>query len=252
MVSGLPTDPNARSWIAFLGLASALCAIAALAASVVGYRLAWWPVRTALGISEYAAYAAALGLVLSLVGLLMALRRRAGRGVVAGLVGLIAALPLVVLAVQWNYAARSYPPINDITTDTEDPPIFWDMPNPTEYPGGETAALQGAAYPDLQPLALEVAPERAFALALALARDSGWEIVTEAPDEGRIEAVSTTLFYGFKDEVVIRIEPAGSGAMVDLRSRSRIGRSDLGANAARIRAFLAELRERAAGEAQQR
>lgn len=111
---------------------------------------------------------------------------------------------------------RRYPPINDISTDTADPPVFWDMPKPSVYPGGQTAALQRDAYPDLRPLTLALAPERAFDLASAIARDSGWQIVAEKPDEGRIEAVATTLFYGFKDEVAIPVEPAeGGAAMAD-------------------------------------
>ncbi|MPZ11144.1 MAG: DUF1499 domain-containing protein [Kiloniellaceae bacterium] len=248
MTSGLSTDSRPRVWTALLGLALGLGGIAAVATSGIGYRLGWWPVRTALGISEYAAYAAILGLGLSLVGLVGSLRLGARRDVLWGLLGLAASLPVVAMAAHWEYTARAYPPINDISTDTEDPPVFWDVPNPSAYPGGETAALQRAAYPDLAPLALGVAPERAFALALALAEDSDWEIVAEEPEEGRIEAVDSTLLYGFKDEIVIRVEPSEDGAVVDLRSRSRLGRSDLGVNAARISRFLAALEERAAAE----
>jgi hypothetical protein len=243
-----PADGRPRSPTALLGFACALAGVAALVLSAAGYRLAWWPVPTAMRLAEYGAYAALVGLVLSLAGLVLALRRRAGRGVVLGLLGLIAALPLVALAVQWDYATRHYPPINDISTDTEDPPIFWDMPNPSEYPGGRTAELQRAAYPDVTSLTLPLSPERAFALALELARDSGWQIVAEAPEEGRIEAVATSLLYGFKDEVVVRIEAGAEGAVVDLRSRSRLGRLDRGVNAARIRGFLTQLRDRAAGQ----
>jgi uncharacterized protein (DUF1499 family) len=235
--------------MALLGLLCGLGGIAALAVSAIGYRLAWWPVTTTLGLAEYGAYAAALGLGLSLIGLFLALRRRSGRGLLLGLLGLVATLPVVAMAVQWDYAARHYPPINDISTDTDDPPIFWDMPNPSEYPGGRTAELQHAAHPDLATLSLSFPPERAFALALEIARENGWEIVAEAPDEGRIEAVATSLLYGFKDEIVIRIEAAeGGGSVIDLRSRSRLGRIDRGVNAARIRAFLADLQARAAKE----
>jgi len=151
MTAGAPGEAKPRYWTALLGCAVGLGGIVALAVSAVGYRLDWWPVVTALGLARYAAYGAALGLVLSLVGLFLALRRRRGRGVVAGLVGLVVALPVVALAVQWSYAARSYPPINDITTNTEDPPVFWDMPSPGDYRDGGAAALQRAAYPDLRP-----------------------------------------------------------------------------------------------------
>src|SRR3546814_4220611 len=79
-------------------------------------------------------------------------------------------LIVLVPAAQWYYAGRTYPPINDIATNLENPPIFRAMPRPGAYPGGETAALQRAAYPGLQPLSLDIAPERAFALARALVR----------------------------------------------------------------------------------
>lgn len=237
-----------RSWLAVIGFVCDLAAVAVLAVSAIGYRLAWWPVTTALSLAEYGAYAAALGLALSLAGLLTAARRRAGGGILVGLLGLVVAAPVVAMAAQWEYAARHYPPINDISTDTEDPPVFWDMPHPSEYPGGRSAELQRDAYPDLDSLSLELTPERAFTVALEIVQDNGWEIVAEAPDEGRIEAVATSLIYGFKDEIVIRIASADSGVEVDLRSRSRLGRIDRGANAARIRDFLATLQERAATE----
>ena len=129
------------------------------------------------------------------------------RGFLLSLLGIAASLPVVAIAAQWEYAARTYPPINDISTDTEDAPVFWDMPNPTEYPGAKTAALQRAAYPDLAPLVLNVAPDRAYALALALTREKGWEVVADEPKDGRIEAVARSFLYGFRDEIVIRIAP---------------------------------------------
>ena len=219
--------------------------IAVLAASATGYRLGWWPVVTTFKIAEWAAYLAALGLIVSAIGVVVSRPGARRRGFLLGLLGIAVSLPVVAMAAQWEYAARTYPPINDISTDIEDPPVFWDMPNPTVYPGAETAALQRAAYPDLAPLNLSLAPGRAYALAYALAKDKGWEIVADEPKEGRIEVVDRSLFYGFKDEIVIRITASDGGARVDLRSRSRIGRIDRGVNAKRIRSFLAALKESA-------
>jgi len=152
---------------------------------------------------------------------------------------------VTVMAVQWQYATLTYPPINDVSTDIEDPPIFWDMPNPTDYPVERSAALQRAAYPDLVSLELTIAPERAYALAMVLVGEKGWEIIANEPDDGRIEAVASTILYGFKDEVIIRILPSDSGTRIDVRSRSRLGRIDRGVNAKRIRAVLAAFKERA-------
>lgn len=230
---------------AVAGLVLGAGAIGTVAGSAIGYRLGWWPVVTALNISEWAVYAAVLGLVASTVGAILSRPGVRQRGFLLSLLGIAASLPVVAIAIQWEYAARTYPPINDISTDTEDPPVFWDMPNPTVYPGAQTAALQRAAYPDLAPLILNVVPDRAYALAKALTRDKGWEIIADEPKEGRIEAVDRSLLYGFKDEIVIRITTSNGGARVDLRSRSRIGRIDRGVNAKRIRSFLAALKERA-------
>ena len=79
------------------------------------------------------------------------------------------------------------------------------------------------------------------ATALEAARASGWEIVAAVPQERRIEAVATTFWFGFKDDIVVRIRPAPGGSRIDVRSVSRVGRSDLGTNAKRIRAFLGRL-----------
>ncbi len=144
--------------------------------------------------------------------------------------------------------ARSVPPIHDISTDTENPPLFVailakrrDAPNPAGYGGPGIAAQQRAGYPDLAPQFYRMKPEALFGHALRAARELGWKIAAAVPEEGRIEAVDTTFWFGFKDDVVVRIAPAEGGSRLDLRSVSRVGRSDVGANAARIRKFLARL-----------
>jgi hypothetical protein len=232
-----------RSRFALSGLVLGASGIAAPVASGIGYRLGWWPVGTALNISEWAVYVAALGLVVSVIGAIVSWPGARRRGLLPSFLGIAASLPVVAIAVQWEYAARTYPPINDISTDAEDPPIFWDMPNPTQYPGARTAALQRAAYPDLVPLILRIPADRAYALALALAKEKGWEIVADEPKDGRIEAVDRSFLYGFADEIIIRTAASDGGARVDVRSRSRIGRIDRGVNAKRIRAFLAALKK---------
>lgn len=151
--------------------------------------------------------------------------------------------------------ARGVPAIHDITTDTADPPAFVDLVpirtatgalNPPEYPGAAVAAEQKKAYPDILPLDLGLPSAEAFTRAAAAARDMGWEIVAEKAAEGRIEATATTAWFGFKDDVVIRVSASGAGSRIDVRSKSRVGRSDVGANAARIREYLAKVRARSA------
>jgi uncharacterized protein (DUF1499 family) len=162
-------------------------------------------------------------------------------------------MSLVVMAGPAVFVQKvlGVPAIHDITTDTDNPPGFVDVVplrqaagavNPPEYLGEAVAVQQRKAYPDIAPLDLTGAPAESFMRAAATARAMGWEIVAEKPAEGRIEATAVTPWFGFKDDIVIRVAAIASGSRIDVRSKSRVGRGDVGANAARIRAYLAKLR----------
>ena len=157
---------------------------------------------------------------------------------------------LIVSVATCARLAGGAPPIHDITTDTNDPPLFVDVlplragaRNSADYGGNRVADLQHAAYPDIAPVDLPIALAVAFARALAAARAMGWAIVATDTSTGRIEATATTRVFRFRDDVVIRIRPRDGGSRLDIRSVSRIGGSDLGKNASRIREFIARLRE---------
>ena len=231
---------------AYIPLLLAFFAALLLLVSGPGARLDLWEFRTGFGLLKWAAYIGLAASALALVMLLLPrIRRRGAAGLVVALV-----LGLGVAFVPWSgkRQARSVPPIHDISTDTTRPPEFVavlplraDASNPAEYGGPEIAAAQLAGYPDLQTHHMNVAPAQAFERALEAARGLGWAIVAADPASGRIEATDTTFWFGFKDDVVIRIEPDAAGSRVDVRSVSRVGGSDVGANAARIRAFLKAL-----------
>ncbi|MEQ8514453.1 MAG: DUF1499 domain-containing protein, partial [Chromatocurvus sp.] len=147
-------------------------------------------------------------------------------------------------------AAPDVPPIHDITTDVNDPPRFSDTV--VEARGEKANALdidsevieqQREAYPDLSTLVSETSIRDTFERSEKIARDLGWEILSTDLNAGRIEAVDTTAIMGFKDDVVIRVSSNADGTRVDLRSVSRVGVSDLGANAERIREFTAAFRQ---------
>ncbi|CAN5887607.1 hypothetical protein BH11GEM2_BH11GEM2_35320 [soil metagenome] len=147
------------------------------------------------------------------------------------------------------------PLIHDITTDTNDPPLFVDIlplragaRNSADYGGSGVAAQQHAAYPDIAPVDLVLAPAAAFTKALATANAMGWALVATDSSAGRIEATATTRVFHFRDDVVIRIRPHDGGSRLDIRSVSRFGGGDLGKNAARIREFIVHLRESPAHE----
>ena len=142
------------------------------------------------------------------------------------------------------------PPIHDISTDTQQPPQYVavlplraNAPNKTEYGGEAIAARQREAYPEVQPLVLEMAPPQAFERSLATVRTMGWDLVEADAASGRIEATDTTFWFGFKDDVVVRIRPtATGGSRIDVRSLSRVGGGDVGTNAKRILAYLDALK----------
>ncbi|MBT8086874.1 MAG: DUF1499 domain-containing protein [Gammaproteobacteria bacterium] len=222
----------------------ALFGAAMLLVAGPGTRLGVWEYGTGFLLMRGAFFVGAAAALFALVLLIVPGTRRAGG------VGLVAALliALVTAWVPWNgyRTVMSLPFIHDISTDTVNPPPFVDVvplradaPNPVEYPGEEVAAQQLEAYPDLATLEFSLPAAATFQRALAAAENMGWEIVAAKPEEGRIEATATTAWFGFKDDVVIRIQPTESGSRLDMRSKSRVGRSDVGANAARIRAFVA-------------
>lgn len=146
--------------------------------------------------------------------------------------------------------------INDISTDTENPPAFVAVvplrevdaqkENGPEYAGPETAAAQKLAYPDLQPLLVTQPANVVFAAAKDVVTEKGWTLVDASEVEGRIEATAETGWVRFRDDVVIRIQPGRDQTRVDVRSKSRIGRGDMGINARRIRDYLSTLQSRLA------
>jgi uncharacterized protein (DUF1499 family) len=187
----------------------------------------------------------ALGLLALLFGLISLYTTRPAKGRAGRKLALCAALvgALVVGALGWA-ASRSgaVPPINDITTDFADPPQFTalarEAPNAgrdMSYPGEEFASQQRAGYPDLAPIPFLGPPDRAFAAAKMAIESFGWKVVSADEAAGTIEATDTSRIFRFVDDIVIRIRPQPTGAIVDMRSKSREGRGDLGANAARIR-----------------
>jgi uncharacterized protein (DUF1499 family) len=230
-------------------LAAALGTVSLLTLVAIGplYRLGLVGLAGALSVLKWAGYGAAAGLVLALGGMVGAARRHArmSMAVVGFVFSLAVAVPIGVLA--WK-ASRA-PAIHDITTDTDNPPPFVAMlrlregaVNPAEYGGPEVAARQRAAYPDIVPVTLNLPPARAFDRALAAVRSMGWDLVASDPPAGRIEATDTTFWFGFKDDIVVRVQAQDNGSRVDVRSLSRVGGGDTGANAARIRKYAAALK----------
>jgi uncharacterized protein (DUF1499 family) len=241
-----PDEFEGTMKLRLLAILVAGVAIALLISAGPGTRMGLWNFRTGLGLIRWAAYLGIAGVILTLIAL--AATRPRGGGLAALLVALVVAGTAFVLPWRWAQQAKGVPPIHDITTDTEDPPEFVAVlplragaANPATYGGDSVAALQRQGYPDIRPLHLDVPPAGAFARSLATAKAMDWQIVSADTAAGRLEATATTRWFGFKDDVVVRIRPDSTGSRVDVRSVSRVGKSDVGTNAARVRTFLARL-----------
>ena len=236
------------SRIALLGFGVAILAAVVMMAAALGYRLGLWSYGFALlTLTDYAAYAAFAGGAISLVGLGRSLPGSVP-GVVLSVIGVVVGgYSCHTIYQQW-VTVKSVPFIHDITTDTVNPPAFIAVvaareaegANPHDYAGEPVARQQECGYPDLTSLLAETDPEAAYDRALEVAESMEWEIVAADRALGRIEATDTSTWYGFKDDIVIRVLAADgdAGSRVDVRSLSRVGRSDVGVNAARIRAYL--------------
>jgi uncharacterized protein (DUF1499 family) len=221
----------------------ALAAALALLASAPGSRLGLWHFRTGISLVRWAGYLGIASTVLALAGL--AVPRLRAKSVAAAF-----ALGAVVAGITGYWASRAYsvPRIHDISTDTENPPqLVATLPmragaeNSAVYGGAKLAAEQHRGYPDIAPLALAQPPQAAFERAQRAAREMGWQVIAADRAAGRLEATDTTPWFGFRDDIVVRIAADGGGSRVDVRSVSRVGRSDIGTNARRIRGFLARL-----------
>jgi uncharacterized protein (DUF1499 family) len=235
--------------VALVACGVAVLGLVLLAAAGPLYRVGVLSLPNAFTLLRWAAYVGIGAIVLALPPAMLGYAR--GRRVVV----LIASLALLGGATafgipfQLQQSARNRPPIHDITTDLENPPSFEavvplraEAPNSLERPT-DLAQQQREGYPDLAPVTLPMPGEQAFDRALAAAQDAGWRIVTADKAAGRIEATDTTRWFGFEDDVVVRLTPWGAGTRVDVRSVSRLGRGDVGTNASRIRRYLQALQD---------
>jgi uncharacterized protein (DUF1499 family) len=228
-----------------------ICAVASVM-SGLGHRFDWWSFRAGFQILRYATYGAFAVIALGLIAAIMAQTAKLRQARTLGLLGLVVGVLVAAPPLYQFYVASHVPPIHDISTDMVNPPTFVAIvarraidDNSLE-PNADTEKKQAEAYPDIKPVMMPMPPAQALTKAEAAARGMGWEIVAVDPQAMRIEATATTLLYGFKDDVVIRVAADGSGSRIDIRSASRVGRSDIGVNAKRVRAYIQKL-ETAAG-----
>ncbi|MGE6475869.1 DUF1499 domain-containing protein [Psychrobacter sp. NPDC078631] len=228
-------------------IVSLMSLIAFLLVALAGplYKFGVVELGTAFTGFKFGLFAGIAALVLLSIQLLFK-RNTASLG--SALASAVLAVAAIAVPLGMMNTAKNVPPIHDISTDLVNPPEFVaiaplraDASNPVEYAGAEVAEQQRTAYPDLQTLAYaQSKPELVKASNQAI-ENLGWELVNTDADKGIIEATETTAWFGFKDDVLIRVTDNDSERLVDIRSKSRVGQSDLGKNAARIHSFIEEL-----------
>lgn len=242
-----PTNPISHrlARIAFI-----LATVGSIIVAVSGplHRYLGLDIEAAIAVFRYGFYLTVAGVALGLATILPARPGDRRRGSVAAFLAIVIGGAGAWVPLHWFLHAQQRPAINDITTDTTTPPplvataqLRRGASNPPAY-RKENAALQRAAFPDIEPVLLAVPPAEAFKRVERLAMTLGWDIVAQVPAEGRLEAVVTSPWFGFRDDVVVRVRPQGTGSRVDIRSKSRNGEADLGGNVDRVRTFLARLK----------
>jgi hypothetical protein len=248
-------------WTRLITWAALLLGLGAVVAALVaalGSAAEIWSFRAGLTSLRYLFWTAVAGAVLGLIGLILA--RRRPKLLLANLVALVAALGFVLYLGDLVRTAKSVPAIHDVATDLDDMPQFARLKVRSDNlekipdegkpqlkalpPEARWKAVHRAHYGDLRTVRLSTPPAETVRRVAALARDRGWELALVDEAAGRVEATETSRFFRFKDDVVVRVRPApGGGSLVDMRSISRVGASDVGMNAKRVRAFLSDLRK---------
>ena len=235
-------------WAKFV-LYIGLIAIVALPVGALGTRFGAWSFGLGFQFLFGGCLLAVVSLVLGIAAFIRATLRNRPADRVPAIVGVAASVFVLAWMAQQFLTAMSLPGIHNISTDREDPPAFDAIvalrgpgTNALEY-DAEDAAAQAAGYPDLATLHTSASPQESLERAGAIARGLGWEVVNEDADKGIVEATETTFWFGFKDDVVVRVRADGADTKIDLRSVSRVGQGDLGANARRIMLFLERFEE---------
>lgn len=249
MPSSTNTPRRGGKWpLVTAWLAITLLIVAGVLIGVSGpaYKAEWIELGTSFTWLRQGAQLAMGAALLGLITLILAGVLRRWRPALVGALVTLAVVAMVAIPMQMKERAQSVPPIHDITTDMENPPVFRllatareEAPNAVDYPGAETAKQQQLAYPQLKPIVLEAPLARVMEAVQRQVQARGWEIA--GTTDNTIEATATTRWFGFKDDVAIRMTETERGVQVDMRSASRLGKSDLGTNAERIQVFLEDL-----------
>jgi hypothetical protein len=251
-----------QSSLAVWSVRLAMLSVPVLIIAAIGHRAAMMDAMTTYSVIAVGFSVAGLAVIASVLAF-AGIWRDGRKGARTALWGLLVGLLVLSVPAIGAWRVVAYPRLTDIMTDLDDPPQFQAVlaergtdSRPIADPTDDQADLQRDAYPDLVTRQYPVGTARVFADALALVADRGWRILgqhqpDDQDDSGRIEAVAMTPIFGFRQDVVIRIQSNGDGSLVDMRSAARNGAHDLGADADRIRDFFADLDDSLQGISEQ-
>jgi uncharacterized protein (DUF1499 family) len=251
----IPEEPTSRLALWARGLALFALSVAILAIVIV--RLDFIEALPGLATFAGAAGIAVIAMLFAFAAFVV-IWREGLKGFGHALLAFVIGIVLLVYPAYLGTKAYRLPPLNDVTTDANDPPRFEAIArlrpreaNPITYPGPAFAELQRATYPKIAPLQTASTPAELYEAALTVISKRKWRIIeARSPQtgrrEGRIEAVARTAFMGFRDDVIVRIRPISGGARLDIRSASRYGQHDFGANAQRIVGLIEDIEEEVA------
>jgi uncharacterized protein (DUF1499 family) len=231
----------------------AVFSVVAVVVSIIIVRFGFLEMKPALATFFGALGCAALSILVSLAAF-AAIWQNGSRGMSRILLALLIDAVVLAYPAYLGLQYRRLPPIHDITTDPIDPPRFdalarlrsGDGANTAVYAGLYSAEQQRQAYPDIEPVDIDIPVDRAYAITLRLVNKRKWLVIDERPPQpprgiGRIEAVARTPIMGFREDVSIRVMPNGEDSRIDIRSSSRYFESDLGSNASRITRLIDDL-----------
>jgi uncharacterized protein (DUF1499 family) len=241
---------DGRKWWASALMVGAVVGLVCLLLGALGTKFGVWGFQGGFMLLGVGTVLAAVVFFLGIIGGVYCMSKKMQAELSAILTGVVVSVVMLGMMGSQFVAATSVPPIHNISTDTDSPPQFDKLvaireaegANPHAYDREALAQVQKEAYPQIKPLISDVAPGEMQNRVVQALESMGLEVADSNVQAGRVEATDETFWFGFKDDVVVRIRPEGSGSVVDVRSVSRVGQSDLGKNAERISEILARLK----------
>lgn len=246
----IDTGGQKKAWWASALMIGGVISLLCLPIGALGSRVGLWTFELGIPLLSIGVVLAVIVLVLGIAALIFITVRKQTAQRNPVVIGVVLSVLVLALMGSQFMTAVSVPPIHNISTDTQNPPAFDKLvavrqadgkTNPLEYNAEELAPQQLAAYPQVKPLISQAPVSDMFSRAHKALEDMGLEVVNADATAGILEATDTTFWFGFKDDVVVRVRAEGTGSIVDVRSVSRVGQSDLGKNAARIMDLMSRL-----------